>query len=86
MTNAFELGYGSVTAKLVPPVPATSDTLATPRDLAERLQVPVATIYAWNHKQTGPPPIRVGKHIRYRWADVERWLDRQASQSRIGRP
>lgn len=82
MTNGVELGCGSVTAEHVSRVPAAGDTLATAQELAEHFQIPVATIYSWNHKGTGPPPIRLGKHVRYRWADVERWLDHQASQPR----
>ena len=50
------------------------DQLMTPDDLAKYLAVPVATLYAWRHRQEGPPGFRVGKHIRYRRADVENWI------------
>jgi predicted DNA-binding transcriptional regulator AlpA len=53
--------------------------LATVQDLADFFGVPVRTIYAWKAKSTGPTPIRVGKHLRYRWADVNAWLDSQAA-------
>lgn len=52
--------------------------LLGPRELAEYLGVPVATIYRWNHLRNGPRAIRVGRHVRYRVADVESWLDAQA--------
>lgn len=45
-----------------------------PEALARRLGVPLATIYAWNYKGTGPKYIKIGKHVRYRRSDVEAWL------------
>jgi excisionase family DNA binding protein len=48
--------------------------LLSPQDLADYLGVPVRTVYAWNHHSTGPTPIHVGKHVRYRREDVEAWL------------
>jgi predicted DNA-binding transcriptional regulator AlpA len=45
----------------------------TPQDLADREGVPVATVYAWNMKGTGPPYMHVGRHVRYRLTDVEAW-------------
>ena len=51
------------------------DQLLTVEDLAEYLEVPVATVYAWRHRRQGPPGFRVGRHLRFRWSDVERWID-----------
>ena len=51
------------------------DRLLTVEDLAEYLSVPVATLYAWRYHRQGPPGFRVGRHIRYRWADVEKWIN-----------
>jgi predicted DNA-binding transcriptional regulator AlpA len=42
-------------------------------DLAMREGVPENTVYAWNAKGTGPRYIRVGRHVRYRLADVIEW-------------
>ena len=50
-------------------------SLLTPKELADYLAVPLATVYKWNHVGSGPQAIRVGKHIRYRRADVDRWLE-----------
>ncbi|MEA2000481.1 MAG: helix-turn-helix domain-containing protein [Actinomycetota bacterium] len=50
------------------------DRLLTVEDLAEYLDVPVATIYAWRYRRQGPPGFRVGRHLRYRRADVEQWI------------
>jgi excisionase family DNA binding protein len=46
------------------------DRLLTVQDLADYLGVPVATIYAWRHRQ-GPPGFRVGRHLRFRWNDIQ---------------
>jgi excisionase family DNA binding protein len=51
-----------------------ADRLWTVQQLAEFLGVPVATLYQWRTKRYGPTGLRIGKHIRYRPADVERWL------------
>lgn len=55
--------------------------LATPEQVSEYLGVPVQTLYMWRYRGTGPRSSRVGRHIRYRWVDVERWLDEQAKAS-----
>lgn len=49
-------------------------TILTPDQLADYLSVPVKTVYAWNRRGVGPVRIKVGKHVRYRMADVEAWL------------
>lgn len=43
-------------------------------DVSTFLGVPVATLYQWRHLGTGPKAYRLGKHLRYRQADVEAWL------------
>jgi excisionase family DNA binding protein len=45
----------------------------TVRELAERLRVPVQTVYVWRHKRYGPRGIRVGGHVLFRRTEVERW-------------
>ena len=56
-----------------------SDALATPEEIAEFLRVPVQLLYRWRYERRGPPSFRIGRYVRYRRVDVERWLDRQAS-------
>ena len=46
-------------------------------ELAKYLGVPIATIYRWRYTQEGPVGYRVGRHVRYRLTDVERWLEAQ---------
>lgn len=55
-----------------------SSELLSTEDLADLLGVPVRTVYAWRRNGTGPRAIRVGKHLRFRREDVERWLDAHA--------
>jgi excisionase family DNA binding protein len=59
--------------------PAARQALATPVELSAYLEIPEATIRIWRHRGVGPRWVRVGRHIRYRWTDVEEWLDRQSA-------
>ncbi len=45
------------------------------QELANYLGVPLQTIYQWRKRGYGPPGRRMGKHVRYRPAEVERWID-----------
>jgi excisionase family DNA binding protein len=53
------------------------DPLLTVEDLADYLGVSIATLYQWRYRQQGPTGFRVGRHVRYRWADVEGWIEDQ---------
>lgn len=48
--------------------------LLSTEELAEYLDVPVATVYAWRYHRKGPPGFRIGRYVRYRLSDVEDWL------------
>ena len=52
-----------------------TERLLSPREVAVHLGVPVGTIYAWRLKGTAPRAIRVGKHLRFRPADLEAWCE-----------
>lgn len=45
------------------------------QDLADYLGVPLQTVYQWRKKGYGPRGVKVGKHVRFRPTEVERWLD-----------
>ncbi|UXM93304.1 MULTISPECIES: helix-turn-helix transcriptional regulator [Paenarthrobacter] len=45
----------------------------TPQELADRLSVPLSSVYGWRARHTGPLGMRVGKHVRYRIEDVLAW-------------
>ncbi len=49
--------------------------LLTTDELAEYLGVPRATIYRWRYDGTGPKAYRIGRHLRYRRADVEAFIE-----------
>lgn len=51
----------------------------TVAELAERYRVPLGTVYRWNSHGTGPRPIKVGKHRRYRLSEVEAWEARRGA-------
>jgi len=43
-------------------------------DVAGMFKVPVETVRGWRHCGTGPPYLKVGRHVRYRAEDVDDWL------------
>lgn len=59
------------------------DRLITAQQLADYLDIPLATIYAWRYRHQGPPGFRVGRHLRFRWRDIEDWIGQrvQAGES-----
>lgn len=50
----------------------------TTQEVADYLRIPIATLYGWRARGEGPKGFRVGKFVRFREADVRRWLDAQA--------
>ena len=53
------------------------EPLISAQELAEYLDVPVKTLYAWRYRRQGPPGLRVGKHLRYRRIDVNEWIEQR---------
>lgn len=49
--------------------------LYTPLELSAILRVPLPTLYTWRRRGVGPPAIKVGRHLRWRVEDVDRWLE-----------
>lgn len=72
---------------------SVDDCLWTARELARFLRISESTVTAWvsRHPNRLPPPIRIGKCVRWRRETVLRWVEAQepeptrASRSR-GRP
>lgn len=52
---------------------------ASRREVADYLGVPTATVTQWAYKRIGPPYKIIGRHARYSWADIDRWVASQAS-------
>ena len=57
------------------------EKLISPTELANYLGVPLSTIYEWRYRGTGPRGVRLGKHVRYRMSDVERWLETKLTEA-----
>ena len=41
---------------------------------AENVEETGDTIYAWRYRRQGPAGFKVGRHLRYRQTDVDRWI------------
>lgn len=52
--------------------------LVSPTQLSEYTGIPVQTLANWRWRAEGPPWFKLGRHVRYRWSDVEKWLDANA--------
>jgi excisionase family DNA binding protein len=53
------------------------EKLLSRSECADIIGVPASTLANWASEGKGPRYLRVGRHSRYRPADVERWLDAQ---------
>jgi excisionase family DNA binding protein len=60
-------------------------SLATLGEVAAYLRVPPKTLYQWRYSGLGPPAYRVGRHLRFRWEDVEEWLEERGDLAAAGR-
>jgi len=57
------------------------EPLLSAQDLANFLDVPIATIYSWRYRREGPPGFRVGRYLRYQRSDVEQWIADRLQQT-----
>lgn len=62
----------------MPEAQRPNQRLLTAEQVAEYLGVPVTTLYQWRYTGHGPRAYKVGRHLRYKPTDVERWLEQQA--------
>jgi excisionase family DNA binding protein len=70
-----------MTSDTTPPDPTA---LLTPDQVCAHLGIPKATLYQWRYRGTAPRAIKVGKHTRYRRADVDAWVEAHADDRRQG--
>ncbi len=61
-----------------------NDSLMTPQQVAEMLNVKLSTVYHWSHVEY-IPTVRMGKLIRFRRVSILRWVDRKESKGRTRR-
>jgi excisionase family DNA binding protein len=64
-----------------------SDTAIRPgfwshTETAAYLGIPEATLHQMNYKGTGPRSYKIGRHRKYRPADVDAWCEAHASDRR----
>jgi predicted DNA-binding transcriptional regulator AlpA len=48
--------------------------LLTPTEVEATLLIPERTLGQWRYLGKGPVWLKLGRHVRYRRADVEEWL------------
>ncbi len=60
------------------------DRLVDVQELTAYLNLPVKPLYAWRYRRKGPPACRVGRHLRYRWSDVELWIQQRIEPASTG--
>lgn len=56
--------------------------LLTTTEVCELLKISPHTLYQWRLRNEGPVAIKVGRHLRFREADVDRWLDTQVAKEK----
>jgi predicted DNA-binding transcriptional regulator AlpA len=67
--------------------PIKRDTLRTvpetlnEKQVADYLNMSTAILHKWRRLQMGPKFLRIGRLVRYRRSDLERWLDSCSGQS-----
>jgi hypothetical protein len=57
------------------------DSIISAQDLAGYLDVPLKTVYMWRHRKVGPLGFRAGRHLRFRWIDVQDWISEQVDMA-----
>jgi excisionase family DNA binding protein len=69
----------------MPDHPASREPeLLTITEAAELLRAPVATLRYWRHLGTGPRSFRLGRHVLYRYDDLQAWVREQLGGSATG--
>lgn len=58
--------------------------LLTPTAVSEYLGIPESTLANWRYLRRGPAYLRVGRHVRYRAADVAAWVHQQLTATEPG--
>lgn len=64
-----------------PAAVAKPEPLGTQTEVADYLRVPESTLEQWRWRKIGPKWSKIGRHVRYNWADVVAWV---AEQSKAG--
>jgi predicted DNA-binding transcriptional regulator AlpA len=51
------------------------ESLVPLSDVADYFGVPIETFYSWRKKGKAPKGFKVGRAVKYRWSEVEAWLE-----------
>jgi excisionase family DNA binding protein len=46
----------------------------TAREVAELLRLPLRTVEDWRLTRTGPPYVKLGRHVRYDRDELHEWI------------
>ena len=60
---------------------AELDILLSPHQVQEWIGLSTKTLQKRRTDGTGPKFIKVGNSVRYRWSDVEKWLEAHSASS-----
>ena len=55
-------------------LPPLAPVFLTQREVAELLRVPVRTVEDWRLTRSGPPWVKLGRHVRYEQAELLAWV------------
>lgn len=53
---------------------------------AKRLGLKKSTLDTWRCRGDGPPFVKMGRAVRYRTADLERWVESRVMRNTIAAP
>lgn len=59
----------------------TKNTLLSVKELAPALNISVVTLNKKRCQGGGPPYFTIGRSVRYRWGEVQAWLEAQKRTS-----
>jgi len=60
------------------------EKLLNPHEIADVLGVQPSTIYQWTH-QGYIPHVKIGKFIRFKSTDIEKWVEKKSKEGRKSR-
>lgn len=55
-------------------LPLLTPVFLTQREVADLLRVPVRTVEDWRLTRSGPPWVKLGRHVRYEQAELLAWV------------
>lgn len=61
------------------------DELLTTVEVAQYLRIRVNTLEQWRSRGKGPAFVRVGRRVRYRRREIDRWLKRNGGPDAASR-